>query len=167
MVRSEASHERQLLYNRMRNRTRRHGNFRQTLIDCAFQCVRCAETAELEFHAPDGDDGHEGWQGNGHAPDSAKRVTLCSHCHSTWGHFEQGEQARFIGMHLLDQSMLIEDVLAEVNKWGGFEKWLHFFKLDKSRLGVELPEVDMFGEESKAARIRFAMDVIGGVNVNS
>jgi hypothetical protein len=64
-------------------------------------------------------------------------------------------------MHLLDQSKLIEDVLEEMDKWGGYEKWLHYFKLDGDRLGVALPEVDMYGERSRPARIDFALSLIG------
>ena len=162
---SEESLARKQFQGRMNNRTRKHGNFRQTLIDCAFQCVQCAETSELEFHAPDGHGPggqlETGWW-KGKAPMDSKRILLCAQCHCDE---HGGSQMRFIGMHLVDQSRLIPDILAEIDKWGGYQGWLHAFKLDNSRLGIALPEVDKLGDHSKEARISFALSLVDGTEL--
>lgn len=133
---------REKLRNRMHNRTRRHGNFRQTLIDYAFQCCLCASVEQLEFHAPNGHDGpgsnRIGWS-RGRERNDADRIVFCPNCHSnTHG----GDQMRFIGMHLVDPSQLLDDIVAEIVYWGGFGKWVKAFKLDVSanRFGNKLPE---------------------------
>ena len=128
---------RRTLSNRGSMRTYRHGDWRQTYIDCAGMCIAkvngddmpCGETDRLELH--------ELWGENGD-PTKGKfqqRVLICNLHHALIE--DRGHQADLI----LDQyhpSVLQDDVRLEMLLAGGYDKWVKKWNLDDSRLGCLL-----------------------------
>lgn len=129
--------DRQRLHRRGLDRTRRHGNWRQTYIDCGGQCIAqvngseypCGKTEYLELHEVWGEN-----QDNGKGK-FQQRVLLCNlhhalvddHCH----------QYTFIqGQYQLSQ--LTEDINLEILVVGGRIAWMEKYKLDDSRFGIYL-----------------------------
>lgn len=116
--------------NRRHTRKFRHGNWRQTFIDCGGMCVArhdkdslpCGERDFLEFH--------ETW-GENHDKDKTKftkRILLCNYHHSLIdGHNKELIKFQF------KLSMLQQDINQEIESSGGYRGWVKRFQLDDSR----------------------------------
>ena len=126
--------ERQKLSTRGATRTYRHGNWRQTYIDCMGICVAkvngsespCGDVFGLELHEIFGENGHR------NDPKFQIRVLLCNFHHALVE--DRCHQASFI----LDNyrcSVLAEDVSREIQLAGGLEAWAKRWNLDLSRFG--------------------------------
>ena len=114
-------------------RKMRHGNWRQTYIDCMGICVAkvnggevCGEINHLELHECFGENGHR------NDPKFQVRVLLCSQHHSLVD--DHYHQASFISEQP-NPSRLPEDVATEMRLAGGFDGWVKKHKLDDSRFG--------------------------------
>ena len=134
---------RQALFTRGTTRTNRHGNWRQTYIDCLGMCigqripgVPCGETEGLELH--------EEWgEGNGKFQ---RRMLLCNNCHALL-------EDRVHNYELIKAqyrvSMLQDDVQLEMLLAGSLAKWVEKYKLDDSRSGIMLfngPRIEGYDE---------------------
>jgi len=132
-----ANHERQKLATRGAVRTNRHGNWRQTYVDCQGMCIAmvngdaepCGSVDGLELHDIFGENGHR------NDPKFQQRILLCNFHHAMLE--DRGHQASLI----LDQykpSRLAEDVELEIFVEGGYQKWVAKWGLDDSRSGCML-----------------------------
>jgi len=102
---------------RRNSRTRKHGNWRQMVIDAAGICLICWTSEYLEFHEPFGEDSGNGkFQG---------RMLMCHHHH---GEEHQGAHWRK-GMEYLTPSKLMDDVNIEIILVGGYDNWVKKFGL--------------------------------------
>lgn len=140
--------ERRKLSTRGSVRTHRHGNWRQTYINCLGMCVAavngdampCGAVDELELHETFGETGQR------NDPKLQQRVLLCNLHHALLE--DRGHQAALI----LDQykpSRLAEDVALEIMVEGGYQKWVTKWGLDDSRSGCLLfsgPYVEDYGD---------------------
>ena len=124
-----------LFRKRAYNRTRRHGNWRQTVIDCGMMCIYpvddlpCGEIANLQFHETFGESSDGRMQ---------LRVLLCATHHdvihdSTYN-LEPTNSYRI--------SIVCEDIEREQYLYGGTEGWARYYNVDLTRFGVfwKLPE---------------------------
>ena len=140
--------ERQKLSTRGSVRAFRHGNWRQTYIDCLGMCVAKVNGDDVPCGAVDGLELHETFGENGHRnnPKFQQRVLLCNLHHALLE--DRGHQAELI----LDQykpSRLSEDVALELMLEGGYENWVKKWGLDDSRSGSLLfsgPLVEDYGD---------------------
>lgn len=134
------------VYSRGATRSGRHGNWRQTYIDCAGVCVArngsggvCGEVEGLEFHEIFGENGHR------NDPKFQIRVLLCNHHHSLIE--DRTHQSYFISS-CYRHSVLGADVQREIEYAGGYDRWIARWNLDDSRAGCLLdrgPYVDDAG----------------------
>jgi len=114
-------------------RKHRHGNWRQTYIDCAGICVArvnggevCGAVRGLELHEQFGENGQR------NDPRFQVRMLLCNFHHAMVD--DHYHQSSFIS----DQpnpSLLAEDVSKEIELAGSYKDWLEKYKLDDSRFG--------------------------------
>lgn len=125
--------ERRRLVHRGNIRTSRHGNWRQTYIDCMGICVAkvngdevCGEVGHLELHECFGENGQR------NDPKFQVRVLLCSFHHSLVD--DHYHQSSFISLQP-NPSLLAEDITQEIGVAGGYQGWLVKHKLDDSRFG--------------------------------
>lgn len=102
--------EKRKFQNRMAQRTFRHGNWRQTYVDCGGLCLICFTTDNLEFHEPFGED-KNGWG------ILQARILLCNLCHDK-EHYGVRER-RYVFA-----SQLQVDVNIEVLLEGGYDNWI-------------------------------------------
>lgn len=114
-------------------RTFRHGNWRQTYIDCMGVCVAkvnggrvCGEVEHLEFHECFGENGQR------NDPKFQVRVLICPFHHSLVD--DHYHQSSFISTQP-NPSRLAEDVDTEMRLVGGYDGWIKKYKLDDSRFG--------------------------------
>lgn len=122
------------LYNRGSVRTYRHGNWRQTYIDCMGMCVArvngdatpCGDIHGLELHETFGENGHC------NDPKFQIRILMCNFHHALVE--DRGHQASFI-LEQYKPSRLPEDVSREIEIAGGYARWVERWKLDDSREG--------------------------------
>lgn len=118
------------------HRTRRHGNWRQTWIDCGGMCVWkecsgevCGEVMGLEFHEAFGED----HKGDGRMQ---QRILLCRR-HHDMAHPQLSVNTT------RPYSRLNEDVQAEILLCGSYERWLVINSLDEKRWMVNAGTVGM------------------------
>lgn len=116
--------------NRMAKRTFKHGNWRQTVINCGGMCITkmddglpCGAVDGLEFHEPFGED-HIGWG------IFQSRVLLC-YLHHNDEHERLGFRHNGHGApdECIKPSRLMADVDIEMMMCGGYDRWLKKFKL--------------------------------------
>lgn len=102
---------------RLANRTFRHGNWRQTFVDCGGMCIKCYNynSGSLELHEPFGED-HFGWGM------MQSRILLCAVCHNEehMGGFQDVNTKA---------SQLAIDVDIEIELYGGYDNWIKRFGL--------------------------------------
>lgn len=96
---------------RLANRTYRHGNWRQVVVDCGGMCTNCYAVRTLEFHEPFGEDKY-GWG------KFQTRVLLCHDCHSL------EHEKMFAENRNIQPSRLMEDVDIEIIMEGGYNNWI-------------------------------------------
>lgn len=128
-------------------RTVRHGNWRQTYIDCMGMCIAkvngsgpCGEVHFLELHELFGENGHRS------DPKFQIRVLLCNYHHSLIE--DRGHQAEFM-LWQYRPSILAWDVSREIELAGGYEAWVAKWNLDDSRFGCQAdrgPYVEDYGD---------------------
>jgi len=125
--------EKRRLVHRGNMRTSRHGNWRQTYIDCMGVCVAkinggeiCGETEHLELHECFGENGHR------NDPKFQIRVLVCGPHHALID--DHYHQSSFIAVQP-NPSYLSGDVCREIQLVGGYSAWLARYKLDDSRFG--------------------------------
>ena len=117
--------QRRLLVKRACNRNHRHGNWRQTYIDCNGMCQFpvnggvCGAIEFLEFHEPFGEI-------NGEEVKFQQRVLLCPDHHAEIEGLEVQELIR----NQWQGSMLQQDVALEILLSGGYQQWLDRYGLD-------------------------------------
>ena len=139
--------ERRKLSDRGSVRTMRHGNWRQTYIDCLGICVArvngddmpCGAVEGLELHEPFGENGCRS------DPKFQQRILLCNLHHALLE--DREHQAEFI-LGQYKPSRLAEDVALEIMCEGGYPKWVEKWKLDDSRSGCLLfsgPTMEDYG----------------------
>ena len=126
--------ERASLVHRGATRTFRHGNWRQTYIDCGGMCIARVNSDELPCGAVDSLELHEIWGENGNLTMGKfqQRVLLCNLHHSLLE--DRGHQAAFI-LWQYRPSRLSDDVYLEILLSGGYQKWLAKWRLDDSQAG--------------------------------
>ena len=107
---------RRLFQSRMTKRKYKHGDFRQTFIDCAGQCVVCFEDDFLEIHEPFGENK------NGMGKRLQTRCLMCAACHSK-------EHATIFDHRFIQPSRLALDINIEIILCGGYDKWIDKFGL--------------------------------------
>ncbi len=143
--------ERKALTARGRKRTYRHGNWRQTYIDCGGMCVAqvngqpCGRTEQLELH--------DQW-GENHDPEQGKfqkRFLICNRHHA---HIDDRVHNTSLIERQYRPSRLQEDVQLEIAIAGDYSKWVEKYHLDDTRFGRLLyagPEVeeDLWEESSQ------------------
>lgn len=118
---------RQALAVRGYKRTCRHGNWRQTYIDCKGMCQYpvnssiCGATENLEFHEPFGEI-------HGAKIKFQQRVLLCTDHHSEL----EGVQVQEMIISKMRPSMLSSDVALEIYLAGSYRLWLDRYKLRES-----------------------------------
>ena len=140
--------ERRRLSHRGSVRTYRHGNWRQTYVDCLGMCTARINGDEMPCGAVDFLELHEifGENDRRNDPKFQQRILLCNLHHALVE--DRGHQTEFI----LDQykpSRLSEDVSLEIILEGGYQKWVGKWKLDDScsgRLLFSGPCVDDCGD---------------------
>lgn len=116
-------------------RSLRHGNWRQTYVDCCGMCIArvngsvlpCGETDTLELHEIFGEN-----------RDSLvyrfqMRVILCNHHHALVE--DKAHQFSFIA-NRHRRSILSDDVDLEIFRAGGVKQWAEKWNLDLSRSGI-------------------------------
>lgn len=124
--------------NRTTQRTWRHGNWRQTYVDCGGICQGridggiCGNTELLELHE------HFGECKNGSENEQAKlqqRVLLCFTCHKDYheGYAHLNER-RYV-------SKIHEDVAFEIAVAGGYQEWIRKYGLIDRYQPYVLPEI--------------------------
>lgn len=103
-------------------RTKRHGNWRQIVVDCGCMCcyidedgLPCGGTVGLEFHAPQTEEG-----GN-------NRMLYCRLHHTE----EHPEYQLTLMTHTWqpNPSVLAEDIEFEITKAGSYSNWIKKFGL--------------------------------------
>lgn len=145
------NNEREKLCNRAINRTRRHGNWRQTYVDCMGMCCAqvkedngeyypCGQTEQLELHDQWGENHSSNGQGK-----FQKRFLICNHHHAIID--DRAHPTSLIEMQF-HMSRLQEDVQLEMLLAGGYQKWVEKYHLDDSRAGCSLYEGPTIKEES-------------------
>lgn len=102
--------------NRIAKRKYKHGNWRQTVVDCACMCIVCHVVDGLEFHEPFQED-KIGWGM------FQQRVLLCHDCHTEEHH------TLFHGDRYIKVSHLSADVSKEMTRHGGYAQWIKDFEL--------------------------------------
>lgn len=110
--------------NRCAKRTYRHGNWRQVFIDCGGACAHCGSFTLLEFHEQFGED----HKGDGKMQ---QRLLLCNSCHK-----EEEQHWNVNGRR--HNSLVCEDVQAEIDWCGGMDAWAERYSLDLSRWGSRI-----------------------------
>ncbi len=125
------------LMSRSSMRKVRHGNWRQTYIDCMGMCIARVNGDDLPCGAVDHLELHEMWGENG---DPAKgkfqqRILLCNVHHSLLE--DKCHQTEFI-LWQHNPSRLAVDVALEMLLVGGYQKWVEKWKLDDGRAGSML-----------------------------
>jgi hypothetical protein len=116
-------------------RTRRHGNWRQTYIDCGGVCTArigervCGSVDALELHEIFGENGHR------NDPKFQIRILLCNKHHALVE--DRTHNANLISA-CYRKSQLSQDVSMEIMLAGGYDKWVAKWKLDDSRCGCLL-----------------------------
>lgn len=140
-------------YERMRNRSRRHGkDWRQIFIDCGGMCIYpeddglpCGSTVNLEFHEVFMEIKN---------PDKQKRTTraiqskmqqrilLCPYHHNIEhgkDNITGGNGGYSIEPHRNpNKSMLAEDVDIDILLSGGYQEWLNKYNIDDTRHSILL-----------------------------
>jgi len=107
---------------RCSKRKRKHGNWRQVVIDCGGMCIWrengkiCGAVSNLQFHEPFGED-KLGWN------IFQQRVLLCAY------HHDIAEQHIFRDNRFSFASKLMEDISFEILLLGGYDKWVEEFNL--------------------------------------
>lgn len=105
------------------SRKKRHGNWRQTFIDCGGMCVFkengdiCGETEELEFHEQFGEDHN----GDGKMQ---QRILLCKY------HHDIVTDKLWKNRHQNMPTKLQLDVCVEMHLCGGYAGWIKRYKLN-------------------------------------
>lgn len=140
------NHERRRLVTRGSVRTMRHGNWRQTYIDCSGMCVARVNGDDAPCGVVDSLELHEMWGENG---DPAKgkfqqRVLLCNLHHSLLE--DRCHQAEFM-LWQYRPSRLQEDIQLEIMLASGYDGWIKKWNLDDGRAGCALfsgPHVEDF-----------------------
>ena len=130
--------EQHYLVTRGNRRTQRHGNWRQTYIDCGGMCIAEIGDKAEPCGAVDFLELHEIW-GENHDPDRTgkfqHRVLLCNTHHAMIE--DKCHQYTFIkGQY--QQSVLSTDVDLEILLAGNTDKWAERYKLDMKRWGCYL-----------------------------
>ena len=124
--------DRQRLVTRGSVRTRNHGNWRQTFIDCGGMYVARVNGDELPCGEKEGLEFHEIWGENGDN-DIGKfqqRILLCNLHHALIE--DRAHQAEFM-LWQYKPSRLTDDVGLEILLAGGYQKWVAKWKLDDSK----------------------------------
>ncbi len=126
--------ERKSLVGRGATRTCRHGNWRQTYIDCLGMCIAHVNSDSLPCGEVEGLELHEVWGENSDA-DKGKfqqRVLMCNLHHALLE--DRVHQAEFM-LWQYRPSVLQVDVQLEIILAGGYDGWVKKWKLDDSRTG--------------------------------
>jgi len=113
----------QALIRRAGMRSKRHGNWRQIVIDCGGICVRCSSSGYLEFHECFGEDHN----GDGRMQ---QRILLCPDCH------QDHHPNNYNVCSNPKKSKLMDDVNAEIRRCGSYSLWLAYYMLDDSTWGT-------------------------------
>lgn len=117
-------------------RRRRHGDWRQIVIDCGGMCVwrdpdgtLCGRIEHLEFHEVFGEDdnGSNSLQGK-----MQERILLCPKHHAL------SHPQRMSTEFNLKKSRVMGDIDEEILNCGGYDQWLEKYKLDNTRWGYKL-----------------------------
>ena len=126
--------ERRRLVGRCVVRTARHGNWRQTYVDCMGMCVARVNGDDGPCGVVDHLELHECWGENGDLSKGKfqQRVLLCNLHHSLLE--DRCHQAEFI-LGQYRPSRLQEDVQLEAMLAGGYDNWVKKWGLDDSRSG--------------------------------
>ena len=121
------------LADRAEYRKRRHGNWRQIAVDCAFMCIAWVNGEEQPCGSQDSLEYHEVWgeEKDGYRAKFSQRVLLCNRHHS----LVPGHRSSLI-QHQYKPSRLFEDLELEIAKWGGLQGWCDMYGLDSSRFGI-------------------------------
>ena len=111
--------ERMKLYKRSWQRTKRHGNWRQILVNYHFLCARCGSDNISDFHEPFGEL-REGTNcdNNGNSK-FQQREPVCFDCHTQ---IHDGVVAQIVSPRKY-MSMVIEDANIEMLLCGGYNFW--------------------------------------------
>ena len=128
---------RRALVRRGATRKARHGNWRQTYIDCMGMCIARVNGDDIPCGATEGLELHEEWGENG---DKSRgkfqhRMLLCNLHHSLLE--DRVHQAEFM-LNQYRPSQLQEDASLEIMLAGGYVKWVEKYGLDDSRAGCML-----------------------------
>lgn len=105
------SNEKRKFQKRLSMRTLRHGNWRQTFVDCGGMCLNCYNVISLELHEPWGEN-KTGWAM------FQFRILLCHDCHN------DVHDGLFHGERYIRVSLLAEDVNIEILMEGGYDNWI-------------------------------------------
>ncbi len=127
--------ERRKLTGRGSVRTRRHGGWRQTYIDCAGMCIARVNGSEFPCGAVDGLELHEVWGENGVSHKNVKfqqRILLCNMHHSLLE--DRCHHTEFI-LWQYRSSRLADDIALEIGFEGGYLRWIEKWRLDDNRTG--------------------------------
>ena len=143
-----ANIERSKLVRRGATRTTRHGNWRQTYIDCFGVCVARVNGSEIPCCSTEFLELHEEWgEGKDGSQDKFQhRMLLCNMHHSL---VEDGTHQAALIVDQYKPSRLSEDVSLEMLMAGGYHNWIKKHNLDDSRSGQYLfqgPHVDDYGD---------------------
>ena len=114
--------EKRRRYLRGWRRTKRHGNWRQLVVDCDGLCALCKENPIEHFHDAFGEN---------HKDDNRmqQRYPLCVLCHSKQHKEDNGRQDKLLENYAGRPSVVTKDVLAEMKECGSFMKWCLKYKV--------------------------------------